>query len=94
MDSKGWKVAQQIDFGDTQTEQLAVLMQCMRLLWTDVRGNGQAGLKQRAEAFMDEHEGARKEQERQHRSNSMKLNWLLALSAIATIISFIHTLLK
>jgi len=80
-----WRVAQ-IDFGDTQSEQLATLMQMMRVLWPDIYGNGQEGIKKKAEDFMAEANGAQKEQERQQRQNSLKLNWILLLCAIVTAI--------
>jgi hypothetical protein len=74
----------QIDFGDTTADHLATLMSLMRTVHRDLYGNGQEGIKSKAERFMSEAEGARKEQDRQHQQNTTKLNWILALCAIAT----------
>lgn len=76
----------EIDFGDTQGEQLATLMRVVRDLHRDFYGNGQLGLKFRAESFMSEMKGVHAEQERQHQQNSAKLNWLLVICAVGTLL--------
>jgi hypothetical protein len=75
-----------IDFGDTHGEQLATLMRVVRDLHRDIYGNGNPGLKGKAEAFMSEARGVELEQTRRHRSNSFKLNFLMVMGAIATLI--------
>lgn len=68
-----------INFGATPVEQLATLMLVVDELHVDIRGNGQIGLKAKAENFMAEHDGVMKEQQRQHDSNSRKLNAIMVL---------------
>ena len=76
----------EIDFGDTHGEQLATLMRVVRDLHRDFYGNGQLGLKSKAESFMSEMKGAHAEQERQHEQNTVKLNWLLVICAVGTLL--------
>lgn len=79
-----------IDFGFTQGEQLATLIRVVRDLHRDIYGNGEPGLKRKAESFMDMHNATEKERVRQHRENSRKLNVIIALlTAIAAYIGLI-----
>ena len=75
-----------IDFGDTHGEQLATVIRVVRDLHRDFYGNGDPGIKRKAEQFMSEAKGARDEQERQHKSNSMKLNIIIAICALLTVV--------
>ena len=75
----------QIDFGDTEEQQLATLMVIVTRLYLEWNGNGQEGFRARTERFMSEHNGAQAEQIRQHESNSRKLNIIMALCAIFTL---------
>jgi hypothetical protein len=63
-------------------------------LHREIKGNGQPGLKQKAESFMSEYAGMRAQQQRQHDSNSRKLNALLVIGGLMTaliaILDFIH----
>jgi len=86
-------VATKIDFGRSEAAQLATLIRVVQQVYDDLYGNGDPGLKRRAEQFMSEAEGMRKEQERQHEENSvkldknnLKLNIILAVCAILTLI--------
>lgn len=82
-----------LDFGDTPSDQLATLIWAVRALHRDMYGNGVQGIKAKAEAFMSEAAGAREEQARQHRANSVKLNWLLFLAAIITALTGVGMLI-
>lgn len=75
----------QIEFGDTPEAQLATLIVVVGSLYAEIHGNGQEGLKLKAERFMSEHNGAAAEQVRQHESNSRKLNIIMALCAVFTL---------
>lgn len=81
-----------LDFGDTPVEQLATLMLVVGSLHADFYGNGQPGLKSKAEDFISTMEGIAEERERQHRQNSTKLNLIIIfLAAIAAYIAlFLH----
>jgi len=74
-----------IAYGESIEEQLAVLMRVVNDLRRDVYGNGSPGLKDKAERFMSEADGARKEQQMEQERNARKLNWLLAICALATV---------
>ena len=72
-----------IDFGSSQGEQLATLVRVVRDMHRDFYGNGAPGIKRKAETFMDQHAGAERERENQHKSNTRKLNAImLILTAI------------
>lgn len=75
-----------IEFGVTHGEQLATLVRVVRDLHRDIYGNGTPGLKSKAESFMDKAAGVREEQERQHKQNSLKLNLIIALCAVGTLV--------
>ncbi len=80
----------EINFGATQGQQLATLMRVVSDMHRDLYGNGQKGLKAKAEDFMNQATGAVLEQEKQHEQNSLKLNWILAICAVGTL--FLMTL--
>lgn len=86
----------EIEFGETTGEQLATLMVIVSGLHRDIHGNGQPGLKQKAEQFMSEHIGAQAEQQRQHDSNTRKLNALIVIGtlmiALMAVASFVATI--
>ena len=75
-----------IDFGDTPGEQQATLMLVVDGLHIVIHGNGQRGLKEKAETFMNEYAGMRAQQQLQHESNSRKLNLIGILVAVGTLI--------
>jgi hypothetical protein len=56
----------------------------------DLYGNGQPGLLKQTATFMDSFKGAERERQEQedkrHRSNTTKLNFIMAMVAIATLI--------
>ena len=82
-----------IDFGDTPSEQLATLMYIVGTLYRDIHGNGQPGLKRRAETFMDGREALELEQEKRHKANTARLNIIIALLiAIAAYIAIVVSL--
>lgn len=75
-----------IDFGSSQGEQLATLVRVVRDMHRDFYGNGAPGIKRKAEAFMDQHAGAERESENQHRQNTRKLNFIAVVVSIVGII--------
>ena len=75
-----------IEFGDTHGEQLATVVRVVRDLHRDIYGNGSPGLKKKAEEFMNIAEGVERERARQHKQNSFKLNLIIAICALLTVI--------
>lgn len=72
-----------LDFGDNDQEAILILKQKVSTLWTDSYGNGRPGLFSRIIKFMDTSEAI--EQDR-HKSNTIRLNIIIALSALASAI--------
>lgn len=66
-----------------------MLMAVVNQLNADINGNGQDGLKKKAEAFMNAHDGAEAERTRQHNENKARLDRLnFRFVVFGAIISF------
>ena len=80
-----------IDFGSSQGEQLATLVRVVRDMHRDFYGNGKPRHQTESGDFhMDQHAGAERERENQHKSNTRKLNAImLILTAIGLVIAIV-----